>query len=354
MTDRVTGALALASWRRVLGSTLPIFAAIVLLAATAGCSAKDAVTTTPEAAAAITFSETAPIRSGLMSPMEDWHHLRQVLGYLSVNRPTRPVVYLLGGSAARECTINDLNWRRQIVTLGGPRVWAFNLGSSNQSFDHDIAIVRRLPDVPSLVIIGVNFGRYAWAPPTEAGLAKMLKDEGTVIKPYAQHRFQAGHIAADWRKREMLAEWAKERPPLFRENFSYNARRLAALVSLCKQRGFRPVILNMPLNTQIIRHTMDTYRARMTYRQEKIADTYKVPYIDWVPTINLVSTDFVDNWHLVEPGRVKWQLRLSRMTVKLLNRYGITRVPPLTPSPSPSSSPSPASSASSSSSPSAP
>ena len=104
----------------------------------------------------------------------------------------------------------------------------------------------------------------------------------------------------------------------------------------------------MPWNKAVVGHLQDAYRIRMTRNATNVAAKYNVPYIDWVPTMNLVSRDFIDNAHLVEPGRVKWQLRLSRMTVKLLDRYGITRVPPLTPSPSPSSSPSPVSSASSS------
>ena len=220
MADRRTGALARAPWRRVVGSTLPILAALVLLAATAGCSAKDAVTATPEAVAATAFSETAPVRSGLMSPLEDWHHLRQVMGYLKVNRPKKPTVYLLGGSSTRECTVNDLNWRRQIVEFGGPSVWAFNLGSSNQSFDHEIEMVRLLPDVPTIVLIGINVGRYCWKPPTQAAIDKMvLKDEGSVIKPYAQHRFVYNHIAADYRKREMVDKWLDERAPEFNANF---------------------------------------------------------------------------------------------------------------------------------------
>jgi len=36
-----------------------------------------------------------------------------------------------------------------------------------------------------------------------------------------------------------------------------------------------------------------------------------------------VSSDFADLFHLVEPGRVKWQLRLSKTVVSLLARYGM-------------------------------
>jgi hypothetical protein len=343
MTDGATARGGGRVGRRLAGTVLPVLAAFLLLAVASGCSARDAMTTTPEAVAAVTYSETAPVKSGLMSPMEDWHHLRQVLGYLKVNRPKRPPVYLLGGSSTRECTINDLSWRRQIAAFGGPRVWAFNLGSSNQSFDHEIEMIRQLPDVPSIVIIGINLGRYCWKPPTDWGVKKMvLKDEGSVIKPYAQHRFVYNHIAADSKKREMAYQWIDERGPQFNEYFRYNAGRLAALVSFCKQRGFHPVILNMPWNKVIVGHLHDSYRDRMARNAENVAARYNVPYIDWIPAMNLVSRDFMDNAHLVEPGRVKYQRRLSLLLVRLCHRYGISVVPRPTASPTPSSTTSPA------------
>jgi hypothetical protein len=33
--------------------------------------------------------------------------------------------------------------------------------------------------------------------------------------------------------------------------------------------------------------------------------------------------DFADNWHLVEPGRTKWQKRLSKWTVHFIDLYGL-------------------------------
>ena len=56
-------------------------------------------------------------------------HLRQVLGYFRTHDLRYPAVYLFGGSVTRECTINDLSWRKQIVSYGGPRVEAFNLAN---------------------------------------------------------------------------------------------------------------------------------------------------------------------------------------------------------------------------------
>ena len=36
-----------------------------------------------------------------------------------------------------------------------------------------------------------------------------------------------------------------------------------------------------------------------------------------------MSGDFYDLFHMVEPGRVKWQLRLSKTVVSLLEHYGM-------------------------------
>lgn len=341
-TEARTGAAG-TTRRRVRWLAAALVALVVLVGAT-GCSASSALTATPDNALADTLAESAPVKAGLMGPSEDWHHLHQVLGYLRKDRPRCPVVIMMGGSVTRECTVNDLSWRRQILSLGGPRVLAFNVGSTNQSIDHNIAMVRLLPDVPTLVIIGVNMGRFTWKPPSQdAAAERVYPNEGSAIKPYAQHRFTVKHIMSDAAKRDLLFEWLGKRQPMFNENFRYNAGKLAELVAVCRQRGFHPVILSMPLNEQIIRHVMDRQRARIAAKCELLAERYHVPYIDWVPRMDLVSGDFVDNWHLVEPGRVKWQRRLSQMTVRLLRRYGIEKVPAPSPSATPSTSTAPSS-----------
>lgn len=328
--------------------TLPL--AVVL----SGCSASPASSTgTPLEMRAYSLAGTAPVKKSLMSPGDDWRHLRQVLGYYQVNTPQRPAVYLFGGSVARESTVNDLNWRRQIVDLGGPTVEAFNLGSMNQSFDDNIAMVKILPDVPTLVIIGVNLGRYTWRAVEPAVTATRIQpDTSGVISPYNGHRFTQDHIAGDVRKRARVQKWLDERYPVFQKNFRYNAGRLYELVALCLERGFHPVIMNLPMNLPIIRHSLDAPRARYANNCRNVAEKYGIPYIDFLPRVPFVSRDFLDTWHCVEPGRVKWQIRLSRRVVKLLDLYDIDRIPEPTPSPtaSDSSSPSPSPSDSASSS----
>jgi hypothetical protein len=314
-----------------------------LLALLGACSASPASSAmTPGELRAYSLAGTAPLKSGLMSPGDDWKHLREVLGYWQTNTPQRPAVYLLGGSVARESQINDLSWRRQIVDLGGPKVEAFNLGSMNQSFDDNIAMVKLLPDVPTLVIIGVNLGRYTWhevEPEVTAGRIKPAT--GGTISPYNGHRFTRAHIAGDVRKRARVQLWLDERYPVFKANFRYNAGRLDELVAACLERGFHPVIMNLPMNLPIIRHSLDAPRERYANNCRNVAEKYDVPYVDFLARVPFVSQDFLDIWHCVEPGRVKWQIRVSRMVVRMLDRYDIERIPTPTPSPSTSESPSP-------------
>jgi hypothetical protein len=277
---------------------------------------------------------------------DDWRHLGQVIVYYRGYVAKRPLVYLLGGSAARECTTSDASWRRGIVGQGGPATLAFNLGSSGQSYDHDITIIEQLPQKPSIVFIGVNLGRYTHGAPDGssdrvAGAIHLAEQaDKHVITPYAQHRFTAAHILSAEQKRALVTTWLTERYPVFRRQFAYNAARLRALVAACQARGFHPVLLNLPLNQTIIGHRLDKPRARYAADCRAIAAELGVPYVDWLPHIKLVNSDFIDNWHLVEPGRAKWQRRMTKFTLTLLKRYHMLPQAEPSPSASPSMSPS--------------
>jgi hypothetical protein len=58
-----------------------------------------------------------------------------------------------------------------------------------------------------------------------------------------------------------------------------------------------------------------------------------------VKAAGLKDGDFFDLFHLVEPGRVKYQRLLSQKTARLLDAYGLDRPQP-TPTPTPTPTPS--------------
>jgi hypothetical protein len=251
-------------------------------------------------------------------PRDDWRHVDAVVAGLNHAPPSAPVVLLLGGSAARESITTEPDWRRQIAALGGGRVSAYNLGASSQGYKDDIEIVSALPAVPTIVLIGINLGRYTTIPPQTVDSARGM--QGVV---YDSHRFHDGQQLEDAAKRALVARWLREKYPRFTARYEGNERVLGALIALCQERGFYPVLVELPINLPIVRHTLDAPRDRYHAGCRAAAQAAGIPYEDFVGRIGLVSHDFVDFSHLVEPGRLKYQHRLSLLVVAKLEQYGL-------------------------------
>jgi hypothetical protein len=260
----------------------------------------------------------------------DWLHILQVIAAVDANPPKVPAVYLLGGSAARESTISDRSWTAQVRRLGGPRVRTYTLGSNGQSYAQDITIVSRLPAVRSIVLIGVGLGRYV---PRTAGAATQVGEQpagGPGPRPgamrsvvgYNQHHYSVTHILTYAQKRSFVRWWRRYRYPLFKQDFAGNAAELEQLIVTCQKRSnLYPVLLEEPLNLQIVGHLLDKPRDQCRDSCRALAKKYGIPKIDFLSKVGLVSGDFYDMSHLVEPGRVKWQRQLSKTVISLLKRY---------------------------------
>ena len=248
---------------------------------------------------------------------DDWKHAQEVVAALKAKPPKVPVVYLLGGSAARECTISDKSWAAQVKKFCGKPVRTYDIGSSGQTYAQDISpLVEQMPSVPSIVLIGVNLGRYTSGPP------KTTTASGDVAaRVYVQHHYSIKHILTVAQKKAWVQHWLSVRYPLFKRHFDYNATMLERLVKDCQLAGLHPVLLELPSNDHIIGHAFDKPRAKYGDECTKLAKDYTIPYIDFVDKIHLVNGDFYDDAHLVEPGRVKWQKRLSHEVVSLLKQY---------------------------------
>ena len=248
-----------------------------------------------------------------------------------------PTVYLLGGSSARESVITKASWTAQIKRLGGGTVRTYDLGSLNQSYARDTRLVAAMPPGPALVLIGVTVGRYTGSPADDtAGLATY--DPKAALAAAAggeiQHRYTVSKTPGATRQQTMLPtskkltllnRWMTERYPLFRANYAYNAGMLETLVEECRRRGFHPVLLVLPINLPLIGHAFAAPMARYRADGRVLAARYGIPFVDFVAQVGLANHDFYDLFHLVEPGRIKWQARLSREVVALLDQYGMTK-----------------------------
>ena len=253
---------------------------------------------------------------------DDWRHLWAVLDQFQTAPPKVPVVYLLGGSAARECTTLDKPWSDQVSRLVGHRIRAINFGAASQSYLRDITIVDKMPHVPSVVLIGINLGRYTTSPPASTSAATAIP-HGSILTSYTQHRFTSGDVHADSAKRALLRDWLARRYPVFKQRYSYNHHQLELLIAECQRLDLHPVLVNLTFNNAIVRPALDAPRARYAKGCRALAAKYHIRYYDFVGKVGFVSRDFVDLWHCAPSGRAKYQARLSRIIHTALDDYGL-------------------------------
>lgn len=251
----------------------------------------------------------------------DWHHALEVIATVNQSPPQMPLVVLLGGSAARECTVSDADWATQVLAEGGGQVATHNLGSRNQTFYENVAFVNALPQIPTIVYIAVNLGRFT-SPYTTKYVP--LTPDPELAAQHKQHHYTQSRILSLTEKKKLVREWLVRRYPVFQSRFTYNAGQLERLIRACQLRGLHPVLLDMPRNMAVIGSALD--RPMLRYRKAcwALADKYDIPFLNFVRAAGFVNRDFHDLIHLVEPGRPKFQSLLSTKTVGLLTRYGMT------------------------------
>lgn len=305
-------------------------AAAVILAAASLAALSFVAGATPGAdtsAAATAFSARA-------ETAWDWPQVAQIVANLRASHPTAPLVVLLGGSSARECTFRDQDWTAQIECRGGIAVEAHNLGSKHRTFAQDLEIVKLLPrDVDTIVYIGINLGRFC-NPRSYPTIT--LPEANLDYVPKQRNIYYSTRIQSAATKREHVRRWMLERWPHFRVNYAYNIDVLRRIIEACRRRGLRPVLLDLPRDIPIIGRSFDVPVGMYRSGCERLARRYHIPFLHFVGGIGLTNRDYFDIFHTVETGRVKYQRMLSDKTIKLLERYGMTPAA----SPAPSASPS--------------
>jgi hypothetical protein len=303
--------------RRRVAAALTWAACLLAAALLGACSAQ--ATTSTTAAAGVTPGASAPTTDA--GGGNDWAHVLQVVANLKAQPPAEPVVVLFGGSAARESTISDSSWRAQIESGGGPATAAYNLGSRNRTLAQNVAIVKALPEAPTLVYIGINVGAFTSAQKTAT---ISLPAPVTPLPAYEQHSYSQSKILSVAKKQALLHGWLADRYPAFSRNYASSLKTLERLIVACKDRGMHPVLLELPRDTAIIGHALDAPVARYTSGCRALAKKQGVPWVgDFVSKSRLPDSAFYDLWHLVEPGRTAWQRLLSAKTVDLLKKYGM-------------------------------
>jgi hypothetical protein len=301
-------------------SALVLSVVLFAMAALAGACSAGAAT-----GGATTPGPVAQTRSGgadrapAGKTVDDWTHCLQVVADLRAHPPVKPLLVLLDGSAARECTIGDAEWASGVGELGGPGVVTRNLGSRNRTTAQDLEIAKALPRVSAIVYIGVNVGRFT----SSATRATIKLPPPRPLSPYRQHQYSSSHVRTPADKRLLVAKWLRTRRPYFEKNYVIAARMLERLIATCEDRGLHPVLLDLPRDMPVIGRSLDQQITRYRGTCRTLAKKHGIPFVSLNDAARLQDTDFYDLWHLVEPGRVKWQHLLCQNSVKLLGRYGL-------------------------------
>ena len=312
---------------RLLTSTVAVLVVAVL-----GAVAFDA----PAAASGAPAPDTVDA-AGRSTYPGDFVRVLQLIADLRADPPTDPLVCLLGGSSARECTVSDRSWSRAVSRLRGHEVRCVNLGSKHRLFTQDRRLVRYLPAGTGVVFIGVNPGRFCNGrsdppvvlPPPRAASSRGLDRRGLRSSTVTW---------TDQRKRRAARLWMVQRWPKFRRRWKNNMRVLELVCKESLRRGQHPVIIDLPRNMAIIGRQLDQ-PLRLYHRAcRRLAARLGIPYVQFQAGLGLTNRDFSDLWHTVRSGQVKWEQALVKTTARLLKKYAIE--PPPTPSPDPDAGPS--------------
>ena len=245
--------------------------------------------------------------------VSEWTHVQQVVAWLRYRLPQRRVVYLFGGSAARESIVSESSWKAQVKALSGRSAVTYVVSSRCQTFPEDLRIINRLPKGRGIALISVGTTRLTML--HKSGWVSSTSTRTSPPDPWYQHHYDGSVRLSAAEKRQLVRVWLRDRYGVFLARYPDRMVELEALVQACKARGVRPVLLEMPLNLPVIRHDFD--KARVMYQKGclELAAKYDIKYLRFVSKIGLRGTDFYDLQHLLPSGRSKWQTRLSRELV---------------------------------------
>ena len=117
-----------------------------------------------------------------------------------------------------------------------------------------------------------------------------------------------------------MTKWNTSRKPVFEQNLDANLQMLEELLAQARERGVHVVLLELPLNKEIVG---DSFDARQRQYQVPVtalgAQVRRARTSTSTQTVDIPSRDFQDLSHLIEPGRVIWQHALAKELAPLLS-----------------------------------
>jgi len=294
---------------------------------------------------------------------DDYVHVSYRVAELREQPPEHRTVYLFGGSGTMECIVSEESLAATVGRETGRPVEVVSLAAHQESMAMSLALIDNLPSGPAMLAIGLAPIRLTGAPERDAkllaGRPLLLRSprlaalaEEYYGKPepasraipglfdyvgsylseraagevkwgrrieYAKHYYPLGakgHLPLG-KRRNVLYVLEKD-VELYRKYADYNFAMLEEILKLARERGFAVALYDQPLNSSAAgpdwAGVVPAYRARA----RRLAERYGAAYLHIERAVDLRDDDFADLFHLLAPGRAKWQPEMARQLAAAL------------------------------------
>ena len=287
---------------------------------------------------------------------DDSGNLGYQMALLKKSPPSGSVVYLLGGSATMESFLDAGSLSADVSIDARRPVTVISMAGHAETLGGSLTIVDNLPRTGGLIAVGLSPGRFTASPqddssllvgypylvpspPMRAALAGtsarlspadvlfpgFVKYAVTYLEQrvrvrltpfidigYSKHYTIDGPLYSVAQKLHWAQGDVTQDASLYAQNADYNFAVLKDLVLLARQRGFSVVFFDQPINPDIIGPTWHGLVPLYRKRAAALAAQLDVPYLRVGQVVHLQNSDFLDDYHLVVRGRLKWQPVLSR------------------------------------------
>ena len=137
---------------------------------------------------------------------------------------------------------------------------------------------------------------------------------------YELHRYSAKTRRSDGQKKRLVTRWNDDPQARLRaEPASPTWRCSRRCWRRPRERGVRVVLLELPLNEEIVGDSFAASQRRYREPVAALARDYDAAYIDLNQTVDIPSRDFQDLSHLLAPGRAVWQHALAKELTRLIS-----------------------------------
>ena len=296
---------------------------------------------------------------------DDYLHVAYRVAELKKEPSRQSTVYLFGGSGTMECFVDQQSLGALVSAASGRDVRVVSLAAHRQSMAMSLALADNLPDGPALLAIGLAPIRLTTDPKDDARLLSgrpllvrsarlesvaerfygqspaalgvipgffdylgsyVRARDGDAGRPvigealtYAEHYYPPGakgHLPLG--KRRNVLHVLEKDVRLYRLFSAYNLAMLEEILRLARERGFAVALYDQPLNASAAgpdwAGVVPAYRAAC----RRLARQYGVAYLHIERGVELEDADFADLFHLLAPGRAKWQPEMARQLAAAL------------------------------------